>query len=826
MLVPTFHEFRFAARRLRAAPLFTFFAVASLAIGVGVTTVAYAVVDGLLGVRVGVRDADNAIVIATARSGRQVPARMSRSDFQHLRERQRSFSSFSASLSRSVAVAGAERTVLVVAEAVDGTYFQTVGASVSLGRAIQPADEDARAPVAVLGDGLWREHFAADPSVVGRAIRVDGRLVDVIGVAAPSYSGVATGPARRTALWMPLDALPPGDATGPAAAGPGPAVDGEAGRLSVIGRLRSGIDIDAAAADVAAIAGELDRTAPLRSDDAGAPDQPRGWTAVTLPGVLPQVGDGRRLELVLAALVTLVLIVACTNLANLVLARGTLRQQDVAVRRALGAGDWRLVREQLAESLIITAGGALAAVAVMRLAVVLAARDLQLFPGFTLVIRPQIDGRTIVFAALALLVSLVVFGVEPAIRLARCADVRGPLAAMAARMGRLGRYRVLLRWQIAASTAFFVIAVVAVRYIVADAAHDPGVRLDGLVVAEVSIPSAWNDGRVRSTTERIASDPEIRSLAIASGLPFGSSAGEVRLSAADPRAGAGASHRALHIASTAALFRELGIPILRGRTFDDRASSSREPVAVINERGARLLFGTTDAVGRSVFVSTGNRNDSDVRSATVVGVARDTDTRVYMRAERDPMVYTPLDAAPGPSIAIVARGPDEAGALAALHAAVRRADPDLAVLRSGPGWDVLGGPFTVVRFLGSSALALGALTLLLAMAGLYGIQSQNVSLRTREIGVRLSFGASAVRIYRMVLADSYRPVSEGLIMGLVAGVAARAIARIYLDVPLSVLDPWMLALVPVPLVLAAFCAGYLPARRASRVDPGVALRDL
>jgi ABC-type antimicrobial peptide transport system permease subunit len=147
------------------------------------------------------------------------------------------------------------------------------------------------------------------------------------------------------------------------------------------------------------------------------------------------------------------------------------------------------------------------------------------------------------------------------------------------------------------------------------------------------------------------------------------------------------------------------------------------------------------------------------------------------------------------------------------------------VVTLGRGSEILGGPFTLVRFIGNSALSLGMVTLLLAMVGLYGIQSQAVSLRTREIGVRLSFGATAAQMKRMVLTDSYRPVLEGLVLGLAGGITGRVMLIAYLDVPLSVVDPWMLALVPMPLVLAAFCAGYLPARRAARVNPGVALRD-
>ena len=239
------------------------------------------------------------------------------------------------------------------------------------------------------------------------------------------------------------------------------------------------------------------------------------------------------------------------------------------------------------------------------------------------------------------------------------------------------------------------------------------------------------------------------------------------------------------------------------------------------------MFGTVDVVGRQVLLGAADES-SATRSAawTIVGVAANTDTTVYMGRERGAVLYVSLEQRfERPSILAVRAAGDTDAAILALQAAIRRADPDLAIVTLGPGPEILGGPFTLVRFIGNSALSLGMVTLLLAMVGLYGIQSQAVSLRTGEIGVRLSFGATAGQMKRMVLADSYRPVLEGLVLGLAGGITGRVILIAYLDVPLSVVDPWMLMLVPMPLVLAAFCAGYLPARRAANVNPGVALRD-
>jgi hypothetical protein len=241
---------------------------------------------------------------------------------------------------------------------------------------------------------------------------------------------------------------------------------------------------------------------------------------------------------------------------------------------------------------------------------------------------------------------------------------------------------------------------------------------------------------------------------------------------------------------------------------------------VVSEFTARQIFGTIDAVGRPLVLQ--GRPRAPV--VTVIGVARDTDVRQILFEPRA-FVYLPLTQHYDPFLTVVARSTGDADrAVRALREALHRADPDLAVEAAGTGRAILTGPYPVVRAAGLAALALGAVTLLLAMVGLFGIQSHLVAHRTREIGVRMSFGASAAQIQRMVLKDGYRPVLEGLAVGLVIGLAGRALVIAYLEVDVSVVDPWMLFVVPIPPILAAFCACYLPARRAAGLDPHVALR--
>jgi predicted permease len=535
-----------------------------------------------------------------------------------------------------------------------------------------------------------------------------------------------------------------------------------------------------------------------------------------------------RFGLTLVALVALVLVVACTNLANLVLARGTTRQRDLAVRRALGASRWRLVREQCTESLLLAAAGAVASFVVFQILRVLMNAEFSLMlptgAHLMLAIRPALNVQVFGVAATSLLLSLAVFGLEPALHLTRALDVRGALAASAG-IGRprAARQRALLRWQIAISAGFFIIATMFVKYTIEEARHDPGVDMERLGVSVLNFRTqARDEAHVRRTLDRVIeegrNDPSIEAMSVSTGMPFGRPAA-MRVAISAPGQGDD-RFAATGIAATPSIFGTLGVPIVRGRGFDDRDHAAAPPVVVISAFTARRIFGTIDAVGRLLVL----QGRPGTPTATVIGVARDTDVSQVLFEPR-PFVYLPLAQQYDPSLAVAVRSTGDASrAVRSLREAMRRADPDLPVEITDTGLAVLTGPYVFLRSAGMAAIALGALTLLLAMVGLYGIQSHLVAHRTREIGVRMSFGASATQIKRMVLRDGYRPVVDGLVFGLTIGIVGRAIVRAYTDVDVSIVDPWMLVVAPIPLILAAFFACYLPARRAAGVDPSVALR--
>ena len=804
--------------------MFTLFSVLSLASGVAVTTAVYSVVDSLLLRDLGVPEPDRAAFVTTSWGGQARQGALSSLDFHDLRREQRSFSSVSATAAIMPSVASTTHAEIVAAEAVDGAYFTTLGISAARGRVIQPGDEVAGARVAMLSDELWRARFAADPEVVGRTIRINGVTFDVIGVVQPDFGGLY-GPLRPTRLWIPLAAE--------ASLGTTKRLAGRAPRehrpLIAFGRLAANTTGAQASAELAAIGARLDREFPSPQAATRQGQSDREWSAATFDAIHRDEDNSlRRFGITVVALVGLVLVVACTNLANLVLARGTARQGELAVRMAMGASRARLIWEECVESLLLATAGAAASYGMFLLISAMMTMDFAIGPmrALTIAIRPALNTEAIVVAVVSTLLALLVFGLEPAIQLARTVDIRSTLAAGASGIRpRVGRQRMVIRWQVAIAAGFFIIATMFIRGTLNLAAHDSGVDLDRIAVATLNFDNGvWNENRIRRAIDRVIdegrAEPAIEAVSASTGLPFGVPP-MLQLAVAHPDdLEALKRPPMLAVSATPAFFRGLGIAIVRGRAFNDGDAVSGAPVAILSEMTARRMFGSVDVIGQSIAM----RGGDTPSLAEIVGVARDTDVRM-IHADRQPLIYVPFAQQPAHAVTIVARSSGGgARAVPALREAIRKADPDLAVEMIGTGRSVLTGPFELVRSAGMGTLYLGTFTLLLSMVGLFGVQSHVVSYRTREIGVRMSMGASARQIKLMVIKDGYRPVLEGLILGLWGGLAGRVIARNYLDVDVNVVDPWMLLITPIPLIAAAFCACYLPASRAAAVDPTVALR--
>jgi putative ABC transport system permease protein len=452
-------------------------------------------------------------------------------------------------------------------------------------------------------------------------------------------------------------------------------------------------------------------------------------------------------------------------------------------------------------------------------------------------IDPRVDLATVAIAAGSVLASLAVFGLAPAIQVTRV-PLRPQLATDGGPTGHL-RWRArrrLIALQVAISLSFTLIAAFAVRVAIGERLRSSGIDVDRLAIGVLNFRlPPWNQARALEAIDRLssmaASQSGVDAVAVSSGLPFGTNytpQAELALPGQASAANNDAFRFAPFVASTPSIFRTLGVGIVRGRPFEARDNAGAPPVIVLSELTARQVFGSTDIVGRQVLLKSGlNMSDHGaINTLTVIGIAADTDTQ--RRYSRDAgAVYVPLAQHYEPLLAIIGRTADDPSAiLAPLKALASRADPDLVVDRLAPAAMMVTGAYVLIGVVSRGAGGLALLALVLAMAGLFGVLSHLVARRTREMGLRMALGADPKRIRRLIIGDGLRPVLAGIAVGWAVGLLVRFLLRAAYAAPLSVNDLLVFAVAPLPIVAAAVLASYWPARRASRVDPNVALREL
>jgi putative ABC transport system permease protein len=821
-------DFRLALRRLRMAPGFTVFAIVSLALGIGVSTAIYSAVRTLFWMPMGI--ADPARAASWTEAGRSTPS-ISWPDFADIRAQQASFTSVAAARRLFAAVAIGDTVESVFGESVSGEYFATLGVTALHGRILQPQDETAKARVAVVSESFWRTRLHADPAVVGRSFKLGGETFEIVGVARGTFHGVHSF--LPGAVWIPELAVPDKAATGwPARQ----LTDRGLRSFAVWGRLKPDASLAQAGAEAAVIGQRLDAAFPLRSLSAlpgGAPAR-RGWT---LRDGTSAGGEADRVDAIGAAVlfaVAMVLLIACTNLANLSLAKGTSRAQETAVRTALGATRWRLVREQLVESAIVTAGGGLLGLIVLAVMTDWFAVDLPVAQGMVIHFVPEVSPQVLAASAAATTLALLVFGVWPAVQ-STGDDVRSGLGAGGAATPPKWRlHRNLVAWQVGGSVALLLVAAMCVKVVAATGANDSGVDYGRLALAQLDFAvNGREEARARFLLDQILADarrqPGIDSVSVSTGLPFGVMPPPTYVTSEQQpfTETRDVGEYANRIAATPEIFTTLGMQVLRGRAFTDRDDAVAPRVAILSEGLARAIFQTTDVVGRGLLLSPRRRLVKSVppEAFTVIGISKDTDT--FMLGRRgNPPLFVPFAQSYASSVTISAHAANPSAAVGVLRSAIRKADPELAVSALGTGVAMLSGPYFLLRILAGLASGLGLLALMLAMAGLYGVLAHVVARRTREIGIRIAIGADRSRIFGLILRDGLRPVAKGLALGLGAGIVFRIALRATIVTGISPIDPLVFALVPIPFILAALAACYVPASRASRVDPNVALRDL
>ena len=821
-------DVRFALRRLRASPTFTTFAVLTLALGIGATTAIYSVIRSALTPPPGVTTIDRLVTIKHSRGGSVPMIALSYGDFEDLRARQTVFRDIAGWTYLRLSFSANGETGSSWGERVTGTYFQVLGVTPALGRVLQPADDDPGAPaVAVISHNLWRRLFNGAPDTVGKLIKVNGLTCEIVGVASREFAGLFNNGLVLSGIWLPL-------ASSRGMPGAREGSDRSSRWLQVRARLKDGATLETARAEVLRIAQQLDAEHPIGADLDRSFRSPYnigrpwivGWTADTI------VNEGADSVVVpmaatVMAAVGLVLLVACTNLANLMLARGSGRRQESAIRLALGASRGRLIRGELTESLLLAAAGGIAGLGIARVVLVLIGNDVPAGNATFIHFVPRLDATVLAMSAAATLLSVLVAGLLPALQSTR-ADVRAALASggSSSALPRWRGRRMLIAAQVTVSVILVSMAGLCIGQLRQQSRKDVGMDLERLALVEVDFGTQqYAQARVREITNAVMADlarrPGVDAASVSSGLPRG-----INTPGCSVGVGVTLSLGAELVATTPGVFDTLGVPIVKGRPLGDQDVAGSAPVAVISESLARALFDTTDSVGRTISVQRTRwvgDPEHPLLVRTIVGVAADTETGSMSSGA----VYVPFSQHYEGKLVIAARTPgDPAALVTAIRQSLAAVEPDVAVAQAGTAMAIAGPSNVFLQVTAGLTGILGGFALALALAGLYGALSHIVLRRRREIGLRLALGASRLDILRMVLRDGLRPVISGIALGGVLGVIARLWMTPLFERLIPTLDPFVLAVVPLLLLACGALACLIPARRASNVDPNLALRDL
>lgn len=814
-------DLRFALRMLRKSPGFAAVAVLTLALGIGANTAVYTVVDSLILNPLPVEKISTLVAVNSTQAknaGRSGDLQaISYLNLKDIRERTHAFSNLAGhSYPMAVTMTDKGEPHRIFAEIVTANYFETLGIHPVLGRFFLPSEDQTPGarPVAVLGYTAWKSRFGGVSDILGQTITLDETPFTVIGVGPKGFKGVYAvfGPD----LWIPsmmAEQVLPADQRNALADRGLPLFTG-------IGRLRPGVALPQAQAEMSIVGAALAKEDPDANDETILTVTPLIEAAYG-PERQPVVFGG----ILLMAIVGFVLLIACSNVANLLLARASVRRQEIAVRLSLGAGRMRLIRQLLTESVLL---GLFSGV----LGFLFGYGGCRILES----LRPaeyaqnladlRLNASVFVFALAAAILTGLVFGMVPALRSSRISvsevlkqETRGAGRSR----GRVSLANALLAGQVAASLVLLVVAALFLRSIEREYLIDPGFQTKHLALVML-YPGQSGYDRVRTeqfykqALERIGRIPGISSVSWASNLPlWGRKETGIIIEGQEARK---KSEAIAAVVDTVDLkyFSTLGIPLLEGRDFTPNDRDSSTPVAIINETMAAKYWPAQDALGKRLALPPGNQ------FLQIVGVVKTTN---YQALGEPPQacVYRPLRQNFTDSMILYARSErDPSTVLAAVQAEIHSLDPGLPVEDMRTGAKVIDQALWWAK-MGVGLLGVfGLLALGLASVGLYGIMAYSVNQRRREIGVRMAVGAGERSVSLLVLRQGMTVVASGVVTGMVlALLLGRVLSRFLYGVSGS--DPISLAGAAFALLAVAFVACYLPARSASRVDPLVALRE-
>ncbi len=786
----------YAWRTFKRAPLTAMTIVATIAVGLGVATTAFSIFNALF-LRVdAVHDPDRLFELR-----RPVNARawmpFTATEYRALESETDVFAALTATKAGTLLVRSDGR--LLRGTLVSGNFFQVLGVTVAEGRSLMPIDDQPGAlPVVVLSDQGWQTLFARDRGAIGRRIRINGIDAEVVGVMPAAFFGLDAAPPD---FWAPLASagrLRPADAGREAAL-----------TVNVMGRLRPEVTKSAALAALRVWAAgpgfkRAGRVGPL--------------TIVLRPatGVTSEVIDALPAFAAIFVAFWLVLLIGCANVANLLLARGLMRQQEIGVRLSLGASRRRLVRQLLTENLVLALAAAVCAYPFARLLMEAVVFGIATYSPPEMreqvhVAIPGFDWHVLLFLAISAAITTALFGIVPALHASRVEPMRIIQGEIAPQLSRSRARHVLIAAQVAASALLLIAAATFLRSAFSAADVDPALRTDNAVVVSVATES-----RRTALLHALASDPDVTQIAAAS------RADEYRTTMAQA-ASTGIRTGFLYRIASREFFDVIGIPVIRGRGFASSERSVDAGVALVSERAAQRLWRDREPIGQSLRLSI---DSGQMRTVTVVGIVH-IPLLPVSDSGLDADLYLPAALeTPGTEFNLRVRD-DPFRSRARLIERLTAVDPALGAVTTLR--TMVGATAFAMRALFAIGLALGGIALFLTVSGLFSVLSYVVEKRSREIGVRMALGASAARVVRLVLIESGVPVGLGLITGalLAAGIAGALIATplgAEIGTVVRVFDPAAYAASLIVIVLACSFAASIPALRAVRIDPCVMLR--
>ncbi len=800
-------DLRFGFRMLAKDPTFTVIAVLTLALGIGANTAVFSFVNALLLRPLGGVTEPGRLV----QVGRQYPDKnylsdSSYPDYLDYREQNTVMSGLAVVMPTAFHLSTGVDTERVDGELVSGDYFDVLGVTATHGRLIGQADDREGAdPVAVISGRLWRRRFGAKADIVGTSIKLDGRSSIVIGVADEQFAGMKIGTPRD--VWVPIAALRQTD--------PEAAVRFEnrhASWLEMVGRLEPGVSVAQARAEFSAIAMRLERAYPDTNARAGVRVEPDPGRDVALRTEL------RRFAYLPFIAVGIVLLIACANVAGLLMARAAGRQKEIATRLALGAGRVRIIRQLLTESVTLALAGGVAGLVIgawLTTWLRSLLPETYLFLSFDL--NLGIDARVFVFTLGIATATGVLFGLIPALHISR-GDVVPTLKGTFTpnRHGGPSLRDTLVVTEVALSLILLIAAGLCVRTLLNAAAIDTGYQSRQVLTARIDLAKQnYSEAKGRAfqqeLIERLDGVPGVSAAGFAVTLPLNDGRWENPIR----REGDPTRVQTFQNIVSPRYFDAMSIPLVAGRAFSTHDDHRSPKVAVLNQTLARSMWPGESPLGKRLTFK------GDV--IEVVGVTRDIKGRNLFESP-GPMLYLPLAQHYKPSTVLhVGTSVPPVQLIATLRREVSALDKDLPVYGVKPLDEHVTATLTPQRLLAHLITAFGVLALLLAAIGLYALQAHSVSERTREIGVRVALGAHRRDVMRLFVARGLKLAVAGLVLGLIAASGLMQLMKSLLF-GVSPLDPLTLATVPIVLIVAALMACYIPAHRAAAADPNVALR--